>query len=294
MKTVAPTRFRPRLEALEERFLLAVGYYFDEFSTLHLRGNAGNELISITNNGVGHITVFATGAFSEVTHLQAPLLSLDGVREVDINLGDDGRVLYSQQGNQVWPWQLSAYLGRNNSLVADLQGHSVLGNALFQVQGGFGNDSVSFNAAGVNIAPSGTLRFLADGRFFDRAGPPIGLDTFSVNYSGLKQGKLLVNFFGGNGPDQFTLNASFLQGGRARRPAGVAPGDLFFDGGQGDGGFRMLLSGPDGLSLSGDVYGGSGFNSCFHSRNVRTHNIQHDITPAGKQTVTANGFPFPR
>jgi hypothetical protein len=106
--------------------------------------------------------------------------------------------------------------------------------------------------------------------------------------------KLQVHFYGGNGPDQFTLNASFLQGGRARRPTGVAPGDLFFVGGQGDDSFRMFLSGPDGLPLSGDVYGGTGFNSCFHTRNVRTHNIQHDITPGGKQTVTEKGFPFPR
>jgi hypothetical protein len=285
MKAVPPTRFRPRLEALEGRSLLAVSFYFDEFSTLHLTGHADNEVITVTNNGTGHVTVVATGAFSEVTHLLAPLLSLDDVREVDIqNLGDNGRVFYFQQGDQVRPWQLSAYLGRNNGLVADFQGHAVLGHALFQFQGGFGNDTVSFNAAGVNISRSGTLEILADSRAAGQPpGPPIGQDRISMNYSGLKQGKLLVHFFGGNGPDQFALDASFNQGGRARRPTGVAQDDLIFQGtvpgGQGNDSFRMVLLGPSGLSLSGDVFGGAGFNSCLHTTNVRTHNIQQDIFP---------------
>jgi hypothetical protein len=65
-------------------------------------------------------------------------------------------------------------------------------------------------------------------------------------------------------------------------------------GGDGNDDFRMWLFGPNGLSLTGDVFAGSGENWCSRTGNVNAHNCQHDYvfgTFSRSITKTVNALP---
>jgi hypothetical protein len=306
MKTVSPTRYRPTVDALEDRFLPTVTVSYDAgvrrlafYDNADQRTGEPANTIHIYNTGAGHITGDATdaGAFD---FFNVDFVSIArGHYAVSYFQQSDA---FNSSGDQVKPLLFSGDI--NGTFVADLQGHAVRAELAFDVQGFSDNGSrstISFKATGVDIARGAALKVFAG---FTGSGN----NTFAMDYSGFNAGTLIarIDDGGSTGQDVLSLDATFLDAASARaivlkghtpgtsiRPFhGAAPGDLKLVGGQGDDSFRMVLFGPDGLPLSGDVYGGAGVNSCFHTTNVRTHNIQQDIFPIGKQRRTPTVFQF--
>jgi hypothetical protein len=283
-------RFRPRLEALEERSLLSgVNFELDPWGegSQHLTINAsqsnGPHSITIVNHGNGHITgnldgdEFNAGAgFINVLWLEI----YGGPGGIQVNYSQQGEAS-NPSGDQVYAQGFDVdvhFAGGDNAFNATLNNHALrAGWLFFSVTGGGGNDSISINASGVDIAAGAKFTVLVDDRF------TANTDTsFNMNWSGVKRGSLSVRaYMGTDAEDDLSLDATFL-GARplgallGRAASGAAPGDLSLSGGDGDNSMAMLLSSPGGLSATGDVYAGSGTNSCFRTANVKDHGCQFD------------------
>jgi hypothetical protein len=307
-----PVRFRPSLEALEERSLLAVtvDYYpvpaFPNYSKgftvfIDARPSDMHNTIHIYNDGAGHIT----GDINGDTTLFNGADGFFAVSDIQILGGPGGAsVYYFQQadqfgqGNQLYapvgPYLHgrgvgfsfhSAPLSSNNTFAADFEGHAVLAGQMFfdVVVSGSGTGAISFNAQGVNIRAAAALT--VDAEVGNNVVPlGTGNATFAMDYSGVKGGTLQVAASGNDAQDDLRLDATFL-GTQPKRPyiipvtsrgTGVSPGDLSLSGGPGDNSMEMLLSSPGGLPLTGDVYGGSGVNRCLRTSNVHSHNCNPD------------------
>jgi hypothetical protein len=288
-----PSRFRPRLEALEERALLSVSVSLVPAGsgmglTIDASQSTAHNVISIFNNGNGLIKGYVTGDPDG-----AGFFTFFGVG-VGIVGGPGGTdVYYYQRGEQVTHsvcLVVAEFGGGKNTFAANLQGSTLMGLVDFRVFGGGGNDSISINATNVTIAGSlgGVASFVRDDH-----SPPGGTTNFSEDYSGVNSGQLVVWVDGGTDTqDTLRLDATFLGTppsrstipGRGGSLFGVAPGDLSLFGGAGDNNLDMLLFSPGGLSLTGDVYAGSGTNSCFRTANVKDHGCQFDrvFVPLGR------------
>jgi hypothetical protein len=296
-----PVRFRPSLEVLEDRSLLSISFSLDVSPDTHggmrLYINASQSdamnTISISNDGAGHIT----GNISGDPDGGGPLNGGAGffnVSTVIIGGGPGGAaVSYSQSGPQVFgPGLLFVtYLAENtNSFAANFNGNALTaGAARFLVYTGGGNNSISFNAAGVNIGPLASLAVQVTGNLFDSLGVPEGQTSVSMDYSGVNRGGLSVSFDGASDAhDVLGLDATFLGSPRSGAGRFLSPhgGALSLTGGAGDNQMEMLLSSPGGLSVTGDVIGGPdadthfpGFqaqNSCLRTSNVHSHNCNPD------------------
>jgi hypothetical protein len=302
-----PSRFRPCLEALEERSLLSVSVSFasspDGAGKLVIDATSStvNDTIRIYNNGNGHISGFVSDETGD-----SALGGGNGffnVNDVTVYGGRSGAAIYyyqqgdplNPQGDQVYGGDTllgfsftTVFEGGNNTLAVDMHGHALKsGPVYFQF---FGNGTTTVNATNVNIGPLVLFAVLADGDPVATAGNI----NFSMDYSGFNSGVLQVH---GNGDDHdggtFRLDATFLgsplsrsilPGRRGTAAFGTRPGDLAFTGGEGDNDLQMLLFSPGGLSLTGDVYPGPGTNSCFRTANVKDHGCQFDrvFVPLGR------------
>jgi hypothetical protein len=261
-----------------------------EPGVLLLEGDYFGNTVHIYNNGAGHITGDATGVgafdFFNVHKLEIEMTQPAG--------GDDGpdSVYYFQQGDafnrsgdQITNLSVDVQLpsGRTDTFVGTMQGHALRSTGSlairvsdFAASGLTTSLSCSFNANGVDIAAGATLSVVSTGQD--------SLD-FSMDYSGIKRGVLKVEAHGGADLNSLRLNAHFLgmapRSGLfgeplALRPSGVEPGDLTFGADHGDTNFQMLLTGPLGVALSGDIEGGVGHNTCLRTANVTAHNCLHD------------------
>jgi hypothetical protein len=285
----SPRRFRPRLEALEERSLLTVSVYFlpTQQLVIDARYSDANITVHIYNDGAGHITgdvggdPIGGGAFNGGA-------GFSNVAWVSVEGGPGGATVnYVQQGDQVYaPFNPPAggngvrfdatFEGGNNAFTADFQGHALSAGEMFMsVIGARQGTAVTVNAQGVNIGPGATLAVDAE-----------RVDRFAMDYSGIKQGMLTVYASAAGTPGaDLSLDAHFSGSsrlpprpghGHVRPGTGVAPGDLRLLGGDGNDDFTMYLFSPTGLPLTGDVWGGSGENWCARTGNVTAHNCQHD------------------
>jgi hypothetical protein len=299
-----PARFRPCLEALEERSLLSIGFSLDVSPdtqggmrlTIDASQSAVMNTISISNDGNGHIT----GTISGDPDGGGPLNGGAGFFNVStliIGGGPGGiAVSYSQTGPQVFGpgfYFVTSLAESTNSFAANLNDNAVTtGAERFLVYTSGGNNSISFNTAGVNIGPFASLVAVIYGNLSDPGpGVPEGQTSFSMDYSGVNRGGLNVGFDGfSDAHDVLSLDATFLgsPSKSASRfhnlfgPRGASPGDLSLTGGAGDNQMEMILGSPGGLSVTGDVFGGPdanthfpGFqahNSCVRTRNVHSHN----------------------
>jgi hypothetical protein len=291
------SRFRPRLEALEERSLLTVSVIFrDGFLAIDARQSTVSNTISISNNGAGHITAAVSGDTVTVDGSPGGGLDFSAVTGVSIFGGPGGAgVSYLQQGDALNPSGNQVYAqgfgfttyfeGGTNTLVANLQGHALsVGPVIFLVEGGAGHDTININARGVDIGP--LTDFLVEtSRNFENGGAG-GLLNFNTDYSGTNRGRLAVNPLslpGAYAVEDLRVDATFLgtlSNSRTTpfllRPHGASPGDLSLYGGPGDNSMVMELFSPGGLPVTGDVFGGPGENSCLRTANVKAHNCQQD------------------
>jgi hypothetical protein len=301
----SPSRFRPCLEALEERDLLSVSVSFESGprGTLGLfldaSQNTDHDVISIFNDGNGHITGNAGGVefnagagFSNVGLIQI-VGGLAGLEVFYFQQGDAS----NPSGDQVFGpglyvsilFRTSTPGSRANSFSASLNGHELTAGTLsFDVSGTGGYDNIVINATNFDIA-AGTLfsTRVSDGSL------PGGNTYFVMNWSGVKRGafKVLADA-GADSSAAFGLTADFLGASPLRAvsgraiASGAAPGDLAFYGGSGDNDLAMLLHSPGGLSLTGDIYGGPRVpgqdtrNFCRRTANVKVHGTFLQNLPA--------------
>jgi hypothetical protein len=302
-------RFRPCLEALEERSLLSVSVSQYGVALVIDGGNGPSAVtISLINNGNGHITgdiIDENGG--RILNGGTGFFNVDFVT---IYGGPKGTAIdYYQQADQVYAPGFGCaimFAEGQNTLNATLKPGVALraGAVSFFVHDGQGSDSISVHASGVAIGPGAQLSVSAKASYL----PTGGDSNFSMDYSGVNRGKLTVNDDAGtDGEAVMRLDATFLGApvsrgsipGRA--PSGAGPGDLTLTGGLGDNSMEMLLFSPGDLSVTGDVYGTShGVNSCVRTRNVHSHNCNPDIVfpvssfrPGNQRAINPAGFLHP-
>jgi hypothetical protein len=290
-----PARFRPYLEALEERSLLSVTFSFvgrpggTQQVIIDASQSTAHNAIYIYNQGNGHITGYilgdpdGAGAFNS----GAGFVNLS---ELDVRGGPGGTaVSYFQQGDQVYSpgFDLfTSFAGGENTLSANLSGHALRAGTLsFTVFRFGGDDAITINAANVNIAAgAGLSAWVNDSLAF-----PGGSTSFVMNWSGVKSGALKVLAEAcpdANSTVAFGLDAIFLGAPPSRgtipgrAASGAAPGDLAFYGGPGDNDLVMVLDSPSGLFRTGDVYGGPGQNVARRTANVNLHGMFQQDTLA--------------
>jgi hypothetical protein len=285
-----PSRFRPCLEALEERALLSVSVSYTallgrtgELLIDARQSNADNH-ITVINHGNGHITGSIAGdpdgagdfnggaGFFNVS----VILIYGGPGGATVNYAQQGEAS-NPSGDQVYGRGLflqTQFAGGENTFYATLASHAVRAGALsFAVYGGGGDDAVAIEANSVDIAAGAKLSATVN----DTSAPGNGRTDFSMDWSGVKRGLLQV--YGQSGNDaaaDFGLFATFegaspLRSLAGRGAFGAAPGDLAFAGGTGNNDLVMLLHSPGGLPLTGDLYGGSGENFGQQTANVKVH-----------------------
>jgi hypothetical protein len=284
-----PSRFRPCLEALEERSLLSVTVSYDGSGgmAIDLRQSTASHHIDVANDGNGRITASVTGEGGGT-------FDFHNVNDLVIDGGPGGvGISYSQLGDQVYrnplgnPFGysfalLTTFEGNTNNLTASFAGRALLQSVLVDVLGGSGHDMVSVNATGVPVGAFARFQVLLSPNY-PGAG---GLLNFAMDYSGVNRGALgVVAQPGTYAVEDLRLEATFLGTDSTSRltpsflqPHGASPGDLSLSGGTpGNNSMEMYLFSPGGLPLTGDVYGtGPGGNTCFRTANVKAHNCQQN------------------
>lgn len=214
--------FRPELESLEHRNLMTA-VFLDPSGALNIIGDAGNENVTLYDNGHGSIvgSVNGGGAFS-----------FAGVKDIIIDMG---------AGNDTVNYRLTDHLqaGTSHTMSVNLRGGDDFFNATFngsstpnvfergslylmKVVGEDGNDRMFLDAGNVTM---------------DRATMKIGFyggegdDLIGMNYSGLDNyGGVSFFAYGNQGND--TIRMSMWAD-----PASVAPAP---------GGFRGIIEGNEG------------------------------------------------
>jgi hypothetical protein len=285
-----PARFRPHLEALEDRSLLTVSVSSTPFLggielVIDASQSTAHNAITLVNHGNGHITGGIAGDPNGSGDFNAGA-GFANVSVIFINGGAGGTtVSFAQQGeasnpsgDQVYAsglHLLTQFAGGDNTLSATLNGHALRAGTLsFLVNGGGGNDAVSVNAGGVDIAAGTKFSVIVADTF----APPNGRTNFSMDWSGVKRGVLFVR--GEAGSDAFAdfrLFATFegaspLHALPGRGAFGAGPGDLsFFGEACDDNNLVMLLHSPGRLPLTGDLGAGTGTNTCLRTANVNLH-----------------------
>jgi hypothetical protein len=291
------SRFRPRLELLEDRSLLnaSVIYASDGVLTIDARQDGFPDHVTLTNNGNGKISGAVEGTDTNVPifFLNVSIVQIFGnpagitvnysqLGDADNPSGDEVYKPFPGQAGMGFGLFANFAAGGANSLTADFSGHALLTPVSVVLLGGGGVDKVSVNATGVNIGFGS--RFEVD-LFPTTPGADLGGTlNFSMTYSGTNRGTLSVQSPPGDYSDEtLNLNATFLGSprsglGRFRSPHGAPPGDLSLAGGFDDNTLVMNLDTPGGLSATGDVFGtGHGVNTCFRTSNVHSHNCQPDF-----------------
>ena len=163
-RSARPAGFVPRLEALEDRWCPSVTLQTNG-PELRIQGNAADDVISITDNGAGRVSVTANGKTSAFT----------GITQLRIDTGDGNDTIdYQLTGSTVADHLVRIDLGsgtdsvsirarwpptrgqdrvrrqrrqwRSNTITADLA-VQVTGQLKLGLQGGDGNDIITANVA---------------------------------------------------------------------------------------------------------------------------------------------------
>jgi hypothetical protein len=200
-------RFRPQLEALEDRQLLATKVTFDFTNTImYLRGDNKPNNVQIIDDGTGgfgNITGFADNqSFDELTAGRR-------IRNIVIDLGKGNdsviyRVLPTAPGNVVTGnMALTARLGIGNDIFAfAIDGVTMIGAIYdFQVFGGAGNDIITGSAVNTTLLGSAQLGFNVQG--------DAGTDTIRAVHSGFLDFRtvLTLQLSGGRHNDDISIDS---------------------------------------------------------------------------------------
>jgi len=173
---------------LEDRRVLSVTIT-EHRGTLFINGDANANVIQITDNGtntVGNITVTADGGAAQTSTTAIKRIVFftgQGNDQVTYNLtGDVAAGTYRGIGG---------LLGTgDDTFTANLNGHAINGGVAIGVDGGSGADTLTVNAAGVNVGAKANLAIgLLGGK---------DSDNVNVTYDGMVNGRLLLGVLGGD------------------------------------------------------------------------------------------------
>jgi hypothetical protein len=289
----SPSRFRPCLDALEDRSLpsVSVSLIGGELAIDASQSTVPIRVI-INNDGHGLIRGAVGGDTGDVGSFNGGL-GFSNVTLVVVRGGSGGcEIDYFQAGNQVNGVGLAvvAEFGRGtNQFNAGLEGTALTnGRVGLTVAGGYGQDTINIEATGVNIGPKGGLDVSVQTPAPTGGG---GTDTFLMNYSGINQAPHGLTVRSEMNPlythNDLTLRATFLGGSfkgalPGRGSIGAAAGDLSLTGEN----VEMLLSGAAGVSETGDAFGLAGEASCVRTPNVTPHNFAQDFVVPLSRFIT--------
>jgi hypothetical protein len=230
----------------------------DAGGSVVIRGDHHANTIDITDDGAGNVSVTADGTTTALT----------GVSFIKVYGGNGAdNVTYTLQGDLSSVRGVFVNLGnQSDTFLASLQGNLLDGGSLsLVVQGGNGNDDISVDATTVDIAPTANLTAVLQGGN--------GSDSLAIDYSGLLQGSATLAASGGNGKDTVTGNVNLFTATTAELHETTASDGrltLDFEGGNAPDKMTLNLSGEGDLSAPPVIQfnGGRGKDSFTHTDNV--------------------------
>jgi hypothetical protein len=199
--------FVPRMEVLEDRWCPSVTLQTNG-PELRIQGNAAADIISISDNGAGRVSVTANGQTR----------AFNGITQVRVDSGDgNDSVDYQLTGSTVTDHLVRIDLGSGTDSVSlRASGVQLGGKVEFDVSGGTGADTISADLA---VQVTGQLKLgLQGGEGNDTIVANVALAARSTG-----QVEAVVN--GNDGDDQLTLNVT----GTARSLKAQLKGDTGFD-----------------------------------------------------------------
>jgi hypothetical protein len=232
-------RFKPRLQALEDRTSPAVAI-FTFGGTMFVLGDGSANTVTLDDKGDGTITATITSSTNTATR------TADVVAVVVLTGGGADTVNY----------KLANPLTAGRALLVDL---------------GSGNDTATIDAsAGVNSSALAVAVLGGDGADNVKA----SVDTIDVTSNGLLNGTLAVAVAGGSGNDMLSANLNIAAGSTGRLAAAVLGGfgddnlTLNVNDDSGAGGASTLAF------LYAAIDGGPGIDTCTHTDNVAVFNCE--------------------
>lgn len=264
------SRYRPQLEALEDRQLLASKISFDlSNTTMFIQGDSKANTVSLFDDGTGGFG----NVTGEVDHKSFDFLtSTRRIRNIVLDMGKgNDSVFYVLQPTTVNArMAVSAHLGTGNDTFGLAADNVVFSGAVydFSVFGDTGNDVITASALNSNLFGGSRLNFSVQGG--------AGADAIRAVQSGFMefQTTLNVQFSGGLGNDTMSIDstlANFSRGSANLRVNGDEGSDHLDLVARQQG--TLLLS-----DLVGIIDGGSGPND---KRRVLHPNDIEDITATG-------------
>lgn len=252
-------RFRPEVQALEERQVLSVTLKFSA-GVLRLEGSSGRDFISLANNGNGVLTVEATGI---AKHDEV------GVTRLEISTkGGNDTVFITQTGNLVRDFTADVRLGDgadvfSMSLLNDINAFRTMS---LRVRGEDGGDRIT-------LAPDADVDIQVGGRLLANLEGGSGNDRMECLYRGELDGTLDVDLTSNSGEDTLTTQLRLDAGSTGRIDSSLMKAE------SGDDRLTYLVSDFSGVTIDAGMDGGSDFfgggsDVGTHTTNVRASRLE--------------------
>lgn len=250
--------------------------------TLVIRGDNQADNVLVTGDGAGGASVTLNGGtaqtFARVRHVAVHVgrgndsITLDfasgliGPRlKVDLEAGDGNDVVTTNFGS-VANTDVFAdlHLGKGNDTWNTTLNGAITGSSRvrFQAEDDKGDESITFNATGADIASTARLSLDWNGGR--------GKQTTTVNFAGKVEGKLDVDVRAHRGVDVLAANLNLASGSTGKVRARL-------DGGNDNDNVTLnvnLATPTDTVAVHASLDGGKGFDTCVATTNVVVKNCE--------------------